>query len=50
MKRLHGAQIPGAGIGLAICRKVIERHGGQMWVKSALGAGSTFYFSLPKQP
>jgi PAS domain S-box-containing protein len=46
-KRLHGSKIPGSGIGLATCKRVIERLGGEMWVKSQPGTGSTFSFTLP---
>jgi PAS domain S-box-containing protein len=46
-KRLHGSERQGTGIGLAICRKLIEGWGGQMWADSEVGVGSTFYFSLP---
>jgi chemotaxis family two-component system sensor kinase Cph1 len=45
-KRLHGRQHPGNGLGLAFCRKAIEWHGGRIWMKSTLGAGSTFYFTV----
>jgi light-regulated signal transduction histidine kinase (bacteriophytochrome) len=46
-RRLHGPEIPGLGLGLVVCRRITETHGGKLWIESAAGNGTTVFVTLP---
>ncbi len=48
-RRLHGADKPGVGLGLSICKKILDAHRGNIWLESVPGRGATFFFTLPAE-
>ena len=48
--RLHAEAAQGEGIGLALVRRMVERHGGRIWLESSAGVGTTFFVALPPSP
>ncbi|UPT75567.1 MAG: ATP-binding protein [Elusimicrobiota bacterium] len=47
-ERLHGVDVPGSGIGLALCRKIVHRHGGRIWIEAGASGGAVFQFTVPQ--